>query len=442
LNSEAPRARQLLNFAIAYGGSAALQKALGFAIFMWLAHSLPVEQYAAFGLLYALQTGIAALAGAGIVESLIGTFQGRATIDRSTGMFGAANFTFILMAIPAILLAAALYAVFLPAAGAALWLPVSIIAGGLLTAFAALQANLVRLEERHIESLALSFFVPLGGYLGGGLAFHLHGDLASFFHGTALGLAVAALGLALSRVGAYGIGHSRDNVHALLSRVAPFIGIAVLMWAAGYGNTYLVESLFSADEVARFTFAFTLSAVMQLVATSLNQVWAPRFYRLVAELPLAALEARNRRFFAFQGAALGAVGAFMLVVLPWALGMVGGNLVAYRDLTVELLLLFLAYAVTIPWWHAQNYFYANNHGRQLMNVTIVGGVVGLAAWLAAAFAFGTIGIYVGFLLQMLARSVAVFVAARRHWGVSLQWEGIVLSSVLLGAGALLSLAIY
>lgn len=440
MNSEAPRARQLLNFAIAYGGSAALQKALGFALFMWLAHSLPVDQYAAFGLLYALQTGIAALAGAGIVESVIGSFQGKAAIDRSTGMFGAANVTFGLMAIPSVVLASALYLAFLPGGGP--WLPLSVIAAGLLTAFSTLQANLVRLEERHLESLALGFFVPLGGYVGGGIAFHLHQDLASFFGGTALGLAIATLGLALTRFGTYGLAHSRENVTVLLTRVAPFIGIAVLLWATGYGNTWLVESLFSADEVARFTFAFTLSAVMQLVATSLNQVWAPRFYRLVAELPLASLESRNRRFFAFQGAALGLVGAAMLIVMPWILGRVGGNLVEYRDLTTELLLLFLAYGVTIPWWHAQNYFYANGHGPQLMNVTLVGGLIGLAAWLAAAIMLGIVGIYVGFLLQMLARSAVAFIAARRYWGVALQWQGIALATIFLCIGAAVAETIY
>jgi Na+-driven multidrug efflux pump len=107
-----------------------------------------------------------------------------------------------------------------------------------------------------------------------------------------------------------------------------------------------------------------------------------------------------------------------------------------------LLLLFAAYAVSIPWWHAQNYFFANNQGRELMNVTIVGSIAGLLAWVAAALAWGVIGVYAGFFLQMLARSLAAFIAARRHWGVRLQWEGVVLSVLLMCAGAAASMAIY
>lgn len=437
-NIRAPGAAQLLYFAIAYGGSAALQKALGFAVFMWLARSLPVREYATFGLLYALQTGLTALAGAGIVESLIGALKGRGNFDLRGGLYGAANSAFGLLGIPSAVLVVVVYLVLLRDESVGLLVLLSVIVAGMLTSYSTLQANLVRLEENHADSLVLSFFVPVGGFVGGVIGFLVAPTVGAFFGGSALGLALATAVLASLRFGFYGTRHVPGDVTAILSRILPFICIAALSWAGGYGNTYLVKTLFTAADVARFTFAFTLSAVMQLVASSLNQVWAPRFYRLASELPRDALESRNRRFFAFQGAALGAVGAAMLVVLPWGLTLLGGNLLAYRDLTVELLLLFAAYAVSIPWWHAQNYFYANNLGRELMNITIVGSVAGLLAWIAAALLFGVIGIYVGFLLQMLARTVAALFAARRHWAVRLQWEGVAIGLLLMFAGAALA----
>jgi O-antigen/teichoic acid export membrane protein len=298
-----------------------------------------------------------------------------------------------------------------------------------------LQASLVRLEESHGASLVLAFLVPLGGLAGGIIGFMIDASVGAFFAASALGLTLTSLSLGLSRLGFYGLTGGRGDVNSILSNIAPFVFISVLSWVGGYGNTYLVKSLFATSDVAKFTFAFTLSGVMQLVATSLNQVWAPRFYRLVNELPMADVERRNRRFFIFQGLSLGAVAAALMIALPFTLELFGGNLLIYRGLTAELLLLCSAYAVSIPWWHSQNFFYANGRGRELMKVTIVGSIAGVFAWVASAWMLGVIGIYVGFMLQMLVRTVAAVISARRLWLVRVQWEGVALALLLMSAGA-------
>jgi len=441
-SNPAPGGGRLLYFAIAYGGSAAVQKALGFAVFMWLAHSLSVREYGTFGLVYALQVAVATFAGAGVIESVVGALKGRGSFELRDGLFGAANSAFVILAVPAVLVVVLVYFLFLRDDAVSILMLVGVVVSGLITAFTMLQANMVRLEENHTQAVALGFFVPLGGFAGGIVAFLLVRDIGSFFIGMSLGLVLASLALAVKGAGFYRFAHPPGMARGILHGIAPFICIAVLSWAGGYGNTYLVNSLFEPKDVARFTFALTVSAVMQLVATSLNQVWAPRFYRLLGELPHDVLEQRNRRFFIFQGFALGMVGACVLLVFPGAMRLAGGNLLAYQDLTLELLLLFGAYAVSIPWWHAQNYFYANNQGRELLNVTIVGSIAGLLAWIAAAFAWGVIGVYIGFLLQMLARAVAAYAAALRHWRVRLQWEGMAISLLLMCVAAAATVAIY
>lgn len=436
------RAGELLYFAIAYGGSAVLHKALGFAVFMWLARSLSVREYATFGLLLALQTGLATLAGAGIVESVIATLKTRGNFDLRSGLFGAANSVFALLAIPPVIFVVVVDTWLLGDGSVAPLTLGCVVVSGLLTAYTMLQANLVRLEESHPEAIVLGFFGPVGGFMGGIVAFLIAPSVGAFFVGSACGLMVATLGLAAMRFGFHRFEHAVGEVPLILTSIAPFICIALLSWLGGYGSTYLVNSFFTASEVARFTFAFTLAAIMQLVATSLNQVWAPRFYRLLADQPPDSLERNNRRFFVFQGLALGLVGGAVLVLFPGALELVGGNLPAYGNLTLELLFLFLGYAVSIPWWHAQNYYYGTGRGRELMNVTIVGSVAGLLAWIAAALAFGAVGIYIGFMLQMLTRAVVAYAAARRQWSVSLQWEGVMISAPLLVAGGAMSTAIY
>lgn len=436
------RPGRLLYLAVAYGGAAVLQRVIGFAIFMWLAHSLPVADYAVFGLCYALQTGITALAGAGIVESVIGVAKDRGSFDLRARLFGAANRVFAGSIGPALAVVTLVYLLFLRETAVPAYALAFVAASGLLTAFFTLQATLVRLEENHGGSLALSFFSPLGGLLGGALAFLLARNVAAFFVGSTLGLLLAAISLAQQRVGYYRVQSSRADVIAILARIAPFIAVAVLAWLGGYGNTYLVKSLFTPTEVAKFTFVYTLSSVMQLVATSLNQVWSPRFYRRLHDEPQDKVERANIQFFTFQGLALGVAGAVMLVALPGALRLLGGNLVQYEGMTAELLILCCAYAVSVPWWHAQNYFYVGNRGKELMNVTLVGSVAGLLLWIASAWLLGVIGVYVGFLMQMLARTVAAMVVARRHWPVRVPVAGVALGLILMCAGAACAVLIY
>ena len=175
---------------------------------------------------------------------------------------------------------------------------------------------------------------------------------------------------------------------------------------------------------------------MQLVASSLNQVWSPRFFRIVHEMPVAEVESRNRRFSAMQGVILGVAGAIVLAVVPFATKLVGPSLASYRDLELELFFLFAAYAVSIPWWHAQNYYFAHSKGAELMNVTLATSAIGMAGWVCAMWLLGVIGIYVGFMLLMLTRMVGALLWARKKWSINILWEGPVVALLLLGAGSL------
>lgn len=426
---------RLAHFAAAYALTAALQKGIGFVLFLWLAHSLAAPQYAAFGLLFALQAALAALAGAGIVESTIGALHDRPGTAERERVFRSANTAFALLALPSSAFVVVLYFIGAPdvvKGGGAL---TYVIVSGVLSAFFTLQAALVRLEERHSQSLALSFLAPLAGFVGGGVAFAGQRDVASFFAGTAVGLAVVLIAWRLQRSGLQRFSAEWPDIRPILATVLPFALIAVLGWIGGYGNTYLVKAFFSETDVARFTFAYTLSAVMQLVATSLNQVWSPRFFGMVQRLPLAELERKNRRFFTLQGFALGLIGGALLLLIPQLVELIGGNLLAYRGMSVELFFLFAAYAVSVPCWHAQNYFYAHSMGAQLMRVTVMGSIAGLVAWLLAIMVCGVVGVYVGFMLQMLARAVFTAVYARRQWGIRIAAEGAAIAVVLLAAGA-------
>jgi O-antigen/teichoic acid export membrane protein len=416
-------------FALLYAGTAALQKGIGFIIFFWLAHSLNVQEYARFGLLYALQCGVATLAGAGILDSVIGLLKGIKVEARAT-LYSAANGVFLFLAV-AVVFVASIVCFDVVKHGDSNVLEFGVVVvGGVLTAFLMQQTTLVRLEERHKSSLLLGFFGPVAGFLGAVLGFAVGGRVAGFYFGMMIGLLVATLVFRWARIGHYGISVGWVTTASIRANLISYILIALLAWLGGYGNTYIVQAFFPPDQVAKFFFAYTLSSIMHLVATSTNQVWSPRFFRLAHQVNKEDLEPRNIRFYTLQGIVLGVSGAFVLIALPFVLSAWGGNLMAYHNIHIELFLLFAGYAVSIPWWHAQNYFLVHGQARDLMGAVFASSVLGMLIWVVLMVFAGSIGIYVGFMVQMLLRSCWVFAVARKRWKLRVAWQGPVIALIL------------
>lgn len=438
VKNEEPAPRKLALFALVYAGSAALQKGIGFAAFLVLAHSLSVEEYARFGLLYALLAGVAGLTGAGVVESVIGQLRQQRAVGATSRLFSAANAVFALQAGACLALIGCIawgYPHLMESTPASLFV---VAAGGLGTAFAVLQSQWARLDERHEVSTAFIFFPSLLGWIAGYLWFLPFGTPQAFFVGLLAGVAVGLLVFRAIGVGVYSFAFEREAVRPILRNLAPFMAVVLVGWISGYGNAFLVEAFFTRVEVARFTFLYTIAAVMQIVATSLNQVWIPRFLKIVDELPHGEVERRSRAFFLRQGAALGLAGAAVLIVLPLMTGIAGEQLSAYHDVNSRLFFLLASYAIAIPWYHAQNYFFAHATGSELLKVTVVSGVIGIAVWIPLMVLLGEIGVYVGFFVFTAIRTLSVALKARSLWQTGLRFEGVLVAIMLQLAGLIAS----
>ena len=400
-------------------------------LFLWLARSLSLEDYATFGLLYALQTGLMTLAIAGIMEAVVGLLKEHRLPEQREKLFSAANTAFALMLLPAILFALFVFLTFGEPLGSLSDALVYVLIVGSLGAYSSLQAQIVRLEEKHIASLWFNFIAPLSGLIGGFFSFFIERTVPSFFLGSAVGTLVSLLGFWINRIGFYGVANRISETRLIFIGVVPFIGIGFLGWLSGYGNNFLIKIFFESADVAKFTFAFMLSSIMQLVATAMNQVWSPRFYKIVHELSFEQVEKRNRQFFRLQAVVMGLVGAFVIALFPSTISMLGGNLIAYKSLSLELLLLFSAYILLSPWWHCQNYYLAHGKGSRLLKIVLITSAMGITVSLILMWIVGPIGIYLGFLAQMLFRSLGVLVAAKNYWPVKISWGGI-------GAGVLIT----
>jgi O-antigen/teichoic acid export membrane protein len=428
--SGAVRQRSMSWYALAYAGTGIAQKGLSFLLAMWLARTLSKEQYAHFGLLFALQSGLTAFAMAGIVEVVISFLNTHRDAASRARLYRGANSVFLTLSAVLVVVATLVYAVYLRGTGIGPLPFACVLVGALLAAQFLVQSSLVRLEERHGDAIVFVFWAPMAGVAGAACAFALRPAVDSYFFGFAAASLLVLLAARMRGIGHFAIATDVAEITPLRRSIAPYIAVAVLAWASGYGNVWVVEAIFTPAQVAEFAFAYTLSSILQLAANAMNQVWSPRFFKIVDTVPAAEIEAQNVKFYRMQGGLLGAVAAAFLAVLPYAQQLIGGNLSSYH-VTGGLAWLFAGYAVTIPWWHAQNYFLFKGEGSRLMRIVLATTVGGMIAWIGAMFIFGTGGIYVGFFLLMALRSAAIWLVARRLWSIRLAWQGPLLACALI-----------
>ena len=401
---------------------------------MLLGTILSAGDYAKFGIVYALQSGVAMLALTGLVEVAVGRLKAFATplrrrvlFTRTAGLFWMTSLLCVLLLTPFVL----------GALGSAP--PAAVMASiilGIVSAYALLQASLLRIEHRNAQSLLLSAGVPLCATAGLIVAAAAGMKLGGLFGLAAAGGAAAYLAVRVAGAGYAGRVPKRQRLRSELPSLAPYFAINLLGWLTGYGMNFAVATLFAPIDVATYTFLFTIASIAQLVASSMNMVLAPRFYQAYNGATADDAERISRTSFRLLAAALGIVGFVTVGAMPWLTSLLSDNLADYGREQLGLALLLAGYIVCIPWWHGQNYYHVAGEGRALMALSIVSGLASLAAWVVAMIILGPIGIYAGFALQLAIRSLWMLRRARRRWPIRPPWFTI-LGGVALTLSALL-----
>lgn len=419
--------RQLALWAMLFLAANVGVKAVYAAGVLMLATLLVPADYARYGLLYALQSGATTLAVIGLIEVTAGRLRHYAADTRHrlfedmTGLFLVTALAGCLLMLPIVL--------WLGGRGLG-WAVIPATALGVVTGFSGLQASFDRIDERHFVSLLSSAGVPLAAIVGVLIGAVLSGDLVAIFGLGLLGAGGVLVALAVSGKLHPARPPGREALAPVALEIVPFLAIGVFGWASGYGMTLVIDWRFDPVHVASFIFLYTVASISQIVASSMNMVWAPRFYRLHNDVEHDRAERQSGSFFAAMALVLGLTGFAMASALPWITWLVGGNLAGYGQLRFELILLLAAYVLTTVFWHCQNYFLVAGRGRQLMNNTLWSGAISLALWVGCMLALGPEGIYLGFLLQMAIKSLFLWRAARRYWSVRPWWIAIILSACL------------
>jgi len=425
--------KNLLFWSVAFTGTNSLVKGASAAVVVMLAMVLPPASFANFGILYTMQSAMGTFAATGLSEVTAGRIglysQGvrrRILFKRVAGFFiVTASLALIFIGIPALFIANS-KGIATPAIFA--------ISLGAVIAFGTLQAGFLRFEERHGPSLLSSAGVPLASIVGLMLGAWWAESLEAVFGFALVGAGSTLFFLLISSHSYIGplphVRHLRRDIFAIM----PFAIMGIFGWLSGYGMNLIIDVRLDSIDVARFTFLFTVSSIAQMVASSMNMVWAPRFYHLFNEGKRAEAERKNRKFFSILALILGATSAVVVALLPWFTYVVGGNLVFYGKFRFELALLFFGYIVSIPLWHGQNYYLVSNQGRSLMRLAVWSGIAGLLAWIACIQFFGSIGIFLGFPIQIAMKSFVVWLGARKQWGAKPPWVIITLAGILVFGG--------
>lgn len=415
-----------------YGLAAVSPKAIGFVALMWVAKVLTVNDYALFGMLYAIQSGLGMVALAGISEVVVAQSSTKMT-DRST-LYTAANSAFIVMLGAWCVVGTSVLTMTgkLEQTGNT----IAAALGGFALGFATLQSQMLRLQERHYPAIWVQFAASIASFLGGGLFFVIHPSVSAFFTGSSVAIVATLAWLAFRRIGHYSITSNPALIRPILIGIPPFILIGLLGWLNGYGNNYVIGSLLTLRDVADFTFLLSLSATIQIVGSSLNQVWSPRFYRLYQTGELTEMERLSGKAFQVSALAMGLATGVLLLFYKPLIDLIGGNLIAYREKTLELALMCATYLAVIPLWHCQNYFVASGRSKDMLRSTLIGTAIGFGAWIGMVIWLGSIGVFAGYLMQAAVRSIVVLLVARRFWSIRVAWGGITLGFALVGAGLL------
>lgn len=428
-NKSIAQNKSLLTFGAAYTLGALLQKGIGFIIFLYLAEKLSTSEYAKFGLGYAAFTALGAFASSGIYESLIRQYLEVDENERNR-LYRIANTTFVFNACILTVVSLTIVLAFDFSDFGSFLEIIMIMVGGLFSAFFLTQANIFRLREMHQVAIIYLIVPPVLSYIGGLIFVLLFNTSIAFFTGSGIGFVVSLLAFSIFRMKRIGFQFDLKAIKKVLLGSLPFLLIAIVDWLSGYGNSFSINSVFNKQEVAFYVFAYTLASLIQLLASSMNQVWSPRFVALYKDSAETEVSKKYRGFSLAQGAILGFAGAVILLAF-FPITDLLNVLQEYNSIQKPLFFLFAGYIACIPLWQAQNYFIVKKAGSVLMKITLVSGFIGLTCWILCMLYIPNSGIYVGFLIYMLIRSGMAYSVARSKWGLDLLWEGTLLGWLLI-----------
>jgi O-antigen/teichoic acid export membrane protein len=424
--------KKLFYYSSIYTVASVITKVISFFVILLMGKYLSVKDFAIFGLLYSMHQGIVSFAKAGLNESVIGFFKDLKSLNKKKELFSNALLTIAPSSSIIILLLIIFYITSFSKNNPDVTFSYFLFAvfSGIFLSFSIFQSQIYRLKENHFASIIFLFLPQLLLFLSGGIALYASQNINYFFLGS------------FSSIGAFLLTsrflHKKNNLpfkigvytNRILLNSIPYYLVSILGWLGGFGNNFIINMFFGSLEIGAYTFLFSIGGTLQLVANSINQVWAPRFYNSFNVESQSKLESKNNFIFGLLALVLGITISFIIIIYPFLIELIGGNLLLYVNMKQELYLIAITYVIYTPIYHYSLYYYVYSKGKEFMLATALSYIIGLICMIVLIKYFGEIGIYYGVCSFMLSNLIILSIHANKEWSLNINWISILISILI------------
>lgn len=418
-----------------------LIKLFSFVLMIVIARGLTVEEYAEFGQFYSVQQAMIGLVGAGCAEAVVylthNSQLNKMQIYKNT-LFASVPITlfFLLVGIGGLA-----FISFRGIINEAIYGYSFALAGGCIGGYLFLFSKLNRLAENHTYALYL-LYVPILVMFLTGLGFMvLLGQVNMFFLGALVGFILVAFLLRATYLPfIQNTSLQNRSITAQINRRAkPYISVAFLGWLSGYGNVFLIAFFLPDLSIAKYTFLYTLGGVMLMVASSLNQVWSPYFYRISKHDTHLNVENVSYSYYSLLSALLALSASFVVIFYQPVLDFLGGNLLNYRNSVLELSLILASFVIYTPVWHCRNHLYLKAEGLIMLKISIFSSLIGYLLMIVSIWAIGDVGVYIGVLGLSVTQVFCFGWYSYRKWAPSFAFGAIFIGLLIVFGSYVLAL---
>jgi O-antigen/teichoic acid export membrane protein len=435
---------RLVFAACGYAGFEVVARLAQFGVLFYLARSIAKSEYGQLGFFFSLQQVIMLFALGGLTEAVTGVFNTYRTNNQLPILSHNLKFLMlrISLAIAAVYLAVLFLFVKSILTASTLITYLAVLTSGILLARINMKAMLFQLGENHRHSIMIKTAPLILGYLMGFMSVLYISENRSmwFFVFVAIGFGSAFFFGKMVRssndVPSGIVDH--QLIKTLMKAAAPFLITGLLSWLSGYGNTVFVKYFFPNEAVAEFTMVCNFNFILFLLINSINQVWAPHFFKIAIKISENHLSDLNSFVNQIQVIAISLISGIILLYFPFLIKTVGGNFIYYTSIHPFLLITFSAYIVLNMYYRSSPYYLLHREGGLFLRIILLTSLVGTTTWLLLMKNIGTWGIYIGFYVVHFLRSVSLFWCSRK-WRVRMSWMDLVLPQAILGAGYFFSL---
>lgn len=403
---------------------------------LWLASSLSISDYAYFGQIYAIQQGLASVIGSGFVEAVIGSsFSSR---DNKIAIYKNA----IYASLPVTFFLSLIFYISLSFSNNNLLADTNLIMvsmlGGCLTGYLIFISKLNRLLEEHISAIVLQHLPILFFFFTGAVGIMRFESVRSFFITGICGMLF--ISIVLIKQYKRLLFNKEILTKNLMMRITrgtpPYTLVAVLGWISGFGNIFVIGIFLTEYSIAKYTFLYTVTGMMLLVANSFNQTWSPYFYRAASIEKPHTLEQKSSDFYTVGSLLLTVTAASIIILYQASIELLGGTALQYQNSIIEISLLLSSFLIYLPVWHCRNHIYLKSRGRDFLLISIITFIFGLLSNILMIAFFGDIGIYIGCFLLALYQAVLFGLHAQKNWSLKFP-----IGSILYGVVTVASIVI-